>query len=186
LGIITKNEARAAADRAVRHVVKDAKAVLNEHKYIDKNSFDIFMSHSKMDEKIVLGAKQILEEKGFSVYVDWIEDPHLDRVSITKVTANYLRLRMSQCDLMFYLHSPNASLSKWCPWELGFFDSGFNKESKTFVFPVIDSGSSFEGQEYLGLYPIIDIDEIGKNNRRQVWRKSGDGYKSIPSILDAL
>lgn len=171
MGIVTIGQALLAADRAladryvgVEHILKDA---TNPR----ATSFDVFLSHSKMDDKYVLGAKRILEEKGFSVYVDWINDPQLDRTSVTKATADYLRLRMKQCSLMFYLHTKNASLSKWCPWEMGFFDGNTRSASRTYVFPLIYTGETFQGQEYLALYPTIDIDDVGKISRlkKDVW-----------------
>lgn len=41
--------------------------------------YDIFLSHSFDDARVVKVIKELLEEKGFKVYVDWIEDEHLDR-----------------------------------------------------------------------------------------------------------
>jgi len=43
------------------------------------------------------------------------------------------------------------------PWELGFFD-GFRPDGVA-IMPVLDSPmDSFRGQEYLGLYPIVQKD----------------------------
>ena len=41
--------------------------------------FDVFLSHARVDEDVVYGAKRELERYGFSVYVDWIVDTQLDR-----------------------------------------------------------------------------------------------------------
>jgi hypothetical protein len=41
------------------------------------------------------------------------------------------------------------------PWELGYFD-GFSGGSVA-VLPIVDyEGATFKGQEYLGLYPVVD------------------------------
>lgn len=179
MGLVTIGEALLAADRALRGRSVSAKTILTESARTTASSFDIFLSHSKMDEKYVLGAKKILEEKGFTVYVDWIEDPQLDRSSVNKRTARHLRTRMRQCSLMFYLHTKNASLSKWCPWELGFFDSHSNGE-RVFVFPLVFTGEGFSGQEYLELYPLVDIDNVGKMVSRgtDVWAHFPDATAS--------
>ena len=118
------------------------------------DTFDVFLSHSIADAEIVLGIKQLLEESGLKVYVDWVEDAQLDRRAVTKETAAVLRQRMRQSKSLIYLSSDNSSSSKWMPWELGYFD-GFKPDGVA-IMPVLDSPSdSFKGQEYLGLYPIV-------------------------------
>src|SRR6056297_3111492 len=102
MGFVTIGQALLAADRELSGTYRDAQRILKEATNSARTSFDIFLSHSKMDERYVLGAKRILEEKGFTVYVDWIADPQLDRSYVNKKTADYLRTRMKQCKLMFY------------------------------------------------------------------------------------
>lgn len=52
--------------------------------------YDIFLSHSASDTAMIAGLSLELEDLGFSVYVDWIEDPELDRSKVTKKTAKLL------------------------------------------------------------------------------------------------
>lgn len=188
MGLVTIGQTLTAADRALEMKVGDAERVLKDATNTTRNSFDIFLSHSKMDDRYVLGAKQILEEKGYSVYVDWIDDRQIDRSKVNKLTADYLRNRMRQCALMFYLHTQNASLSKWCPWELGFFDGHSRSQPRTFVFPLVYSGETFTGQEYLELYPVVDIDNVGRVavDRSDVWAKFSTTerrFRQMSSIL---
>ena len=104
-----------------------------------------------------LGIKQLLEESGLKVYVDWVEDAQLNRREVTKETAAVLRQRMRQSRSLIYLSSDNSSSSKWMPWELGYFD-GFKPDGVA-IMPVLDSPTdAFKGQEYLGLYPIVQKD----------------------------
>jgi hypothetical protein len=52
--------------------------------------------------------------------------------------------------------SHNASVSKWMPWELGFVDG---KTSFCAIAPVSKDNvnrSSYQGVEYLSLYPYLD------------------------------
>ncbi len=117
-------------------------------------AYDIFLSHSFSDAELILGVKRILEKEGFTVYVDWLEDPHLDRNNVTKETAEYIRARMKACGSLVYATSENARASKWMPWELGFFD-GY-KPGKVAILPLMNSeNDSFKGQEYLSLYPVL-------------------------------
>lgn len=159
MAFFTKSEARAAAART-RGLQKSAGMpsgrILKESvtAATAADSFDVFLSHSIADAEIVLGIKQLLEERGLKVYVDWVEDAQLDRRAVTKETAAVLRQRMRQSKSLIYLSSENSSSSKWMPWELGFFD-GF-KPGGVAIMPVLDSATdTFKGQEYLGLYPIV-------------------------------
>lgn len=159
MAYFTKSEARTAAARS-RGLQKSFGStpgrILKESvtAATAADSFDVFLSHSIADAEIVLGIKQILEESGLKVYVDWVEDAQLDRRAVTKETAAVLRQRMRQSKSLIYLSSENSSSSKWMPWELGYFD-GFKPDGVA-IMPVLDSPiDSFKGQEYLGLYPIV-------------------------------
>lgn len=126
----------------------------------DYDRFDIFLSHASRDAELILGVKAILEGSGFKVYVDWIDDAHLDRVRVTKETADLLRRRMKQSSSLLWVATDAASQSKWMPWELGYFD-GF-RSNHVAILPLVDSAtSSFEGQEYLALCPLVHADKIG-------------------------
>lgn len=159
MAFFTKSEARAAAARN-RGLQKSAGMssgrILKESvtAATAADSFDVFLSHSIADAEIVLGIKQLLEESGLKVYVDWVEDAQLDRRAVTKESAAVLRQRMRQSKSLIYLSSENSSSSKWMPWELGYFD-GFKPDGVA-IMPVLNSPTdAFRGQEYLGLYPIV-------------------------------
>lgn len=124
-----------------------------------RRQFDVFLSHSIRDAELVLGVANILEKMGQRVYIDWVIDKQLSRDSVTKETAETLRDRMKQSSKLLYLATDNASSSKWMPWELGYFDG--LKSGKVAILPLVDySFSSFKGQEYLGLYPALDKDDL--------------------------
>lgn len=124
-----------------------------------RRQFDVFLSHSIRDAELVLGVANILEKMGQRVYIDWVIDKQLSRDSVTKETAETLRNRMKQSSKLLYLATDNASSSKWMPWELGYFDG--LKSGKVAILPLVDSAdSSFQGQEYLGLYPALDKDGL--------------------------
>ncbi|RXK60033.1 TIR domain-containing protein [Lacibacter luteus] len=117
--------------------------------------FDIFLSHSNLDRKLVEGIYIELTSKGFSVYVDWIIDPHLDRNNVTKETAELIRSRMKSSRKLLLAMSTNVSLSKWIPWELGFVDG---KTNRCALFPVSPGSSTqavFHRSGYLLLYPYL-------------------------------
>ena len=122
--------------------------------YKPNENFDIFLSHSSDDSDLVLGVMLLLQKQGLTVYVDWVVDKKLDRNSVDKETAAVLRERMKSSRSMMYIATDNSSGSKWMPWELGFFDG--LKPGQVAILPLLDSeNQSFEGQEYLGLYPVV-------------------------------
>ena len=121
------------------------------------DSFDIFLSHAFEDAIIIKALRDELASHGYTVYVDWIEDPQLSRKDVSKTTAAALRLRMNQSKSLLFATSNASKKSTWMPWELGYMDSQDN--SRVAVAPVVlesQANQEFVGQEYLGLYPYLD------------------------------
>lgn len=138
---------------------------------IDKSQlkFDIFLSHSYLDREEVLGLYRELTEMGFSVYVDWIVDPYLDRTNVTKVTAELIRNRMKNSRSLLLAISTNAAMSKWMPWELGFVDGNTNRCA---IVPVSQDNLnlySFDRVEYLKLYPYILRETLMGTDIYKLW-----------------
>lgn len=121
--------------------------------------YDIFLSHSSKDASEVEGLKLTLEDMGYSVYVDWIDDPQLDRSKVTKETAILLQQRMKQSKSLIYAFSENGLHSKWMPWELGFFDG---LKGKATILPIVNesSGDRYVGSEFLGVYNYV-VETLG-------------------------
>jgi hypothetical protein len=156
MAYFTQREARSAAQNAVRQTGMTASATLNKsaRAVLSEERFDIFLCHSFKDAELVLGAKALLEQLGRSVYVDWVDDPLIDRSKVTAGTAELLRERMQACRSLVYAKSPTSPDSKWMPWELGYFDG--LRGSNIAIMPLLEiAGSTYVGQEYLGLYPTI-------------------------------
>ncbi len=120
-------------------------------------TYDVFLSHSKRDEIVILQLYNQLQNLGLTVYVDWINDPLLNRSEVTPATANLLRERIQTSKSLFLAHSSNSSMSSWVQWELGYGDGV--KGGKVAILPIEEeyATSNFHRQEYLGLYPYIDI-----------------------------
>lgn len=131
--------------------------------------FDIFLSHSFLDKSEVQGLYQELTDFGYSVYVDWIVDPHLDRVNVTKDSATLVRERMKNSKTLLLAISTNATMSKWIPWELGFVDGNTNKCAIIPVSKEITPPKNFKGSEYLILYPFIKKLPLKDTNEEKLW-----------------
>jgi hypothetical protein len=171
MALLTEEDVRAAARSRSARVAKSAKTVLAEATDTDEDSFDIFLSHAIADAEIVLGALSILERLGYSVYVDWIVDKELDRGRVTAESAAKLKRRMRQCATLIYLATENSPNSRWMPWELGFFD-GYSG-GRFAILPITgdedDSEETYHGQEYLGIYPYVDVATIKHTDREALW-----------------
>lgn len=60
---------------------------------------------------------------------------------------------MGYCSSLFYATTVSSPLSKWMPWECGFFDGS---KEKVAILPVTEERTTtYVGQEYLGLYPYV-------------------------------
>ena len=158
MAYLTKESMRGAGSRHItmqRSLAKSDRTIINEASAFDADlTYDVFLSHAIRDRTLVLGVKSRLELKDLSVYVDWIDDADFDRTEVTEKNARRLRRRLRRCRSLIYLATNNASKSKWMPWELGYFN-GRNK-GLIGVLPVLDDpDEAFEGQEFLGLYPVI-------------------------------
>lgn len=150
-----------------------------------QKNYDIFLSHSSLDKQFVLSLVNLFNKAGFSVYVDWIEDPQMERSNVTPATARTLRYRMNQSKGLAYVATSNISYSKWCPWELGYFDG--NKNGRCCILPVLDSNDSrYEGQEYLGLYPYLDYEKVQGSNSYTFWVNNPTNQGQYISLEDWL
>ena len=181
-------EVRAAA-RAGLPVQKSAGRVLGEQAraFDAASGYDIFLSHSFDDAELIYGVKRMIENLNLSVYVDWIDDPSLDRNRVTVKSAAALRERMKACSSLVYAHSANSSSSVWMPWELGFFDG--MKPRQVWILPLVATyDSEFKDQEYLGLYPAVEklsdlgggrtklgFDNVGRDNHQVLLEKAVRG-----------
>jgi hypothetical protein len=159
MAYFTLREAREAFERSqrTRPIWKSASQVLNEAeaKVRDADRFDIFLSHCVADADVIVGVKALLEEQGHKVYVDWLVDRQLDRNCVTPETADILRRRMQASGSLFFATSSSSPNSKWMPWELGYFDG--LRQGRIAILPLVSyQGEAFKGQEYLGLYPVVE------------------------------
>lgn len=155
-------------------VVFDAaisESLTNFASFSEDKEYDIFLSHSSLDETRVAVLAEELREFGFSIYLDWREDPQLDRSNVTKETAETLRKRMKNCKCLLYAQSINSQRSRWMPWETGFMDG---LKERVAIVPLVQKivegkSDSFSGQEYLSLYPYITKSPSSKTGENVLW-----------------
>lgn len=156
-----------------------------EPEFSSEENYDIFISHSFLDQKLIRTLASLFQKEGFSVYIDWIQDPNLDRSHVTMQTAKLVKDRIGQCKSLAYIATENISNSKWCPWELGIGDGVHN--GKACILPILKKDQkSFDGQEYLGLYPFIEYSSSAKTNERCFWVTDPKDDKKYTLLRDWL
>lgn len=159
-------------------------AVNSLHATSKSGDFDVFLSHSVRDARVILGLYKWLTSQKLRVYVDWINDPQMDRTSVSPATAAQLRKQMMRSRNLLYASSRAARESRWMPWELGYFD-GVKSPERVAIMPLeSESDREFAGEEYLGLYKTIEQVEV--NGRMQPYavrpsRKHGESLRSFGS-----
>jgi hypothetical protein len=170
----TEAQVRRAALTARTATRKSNRTVIEEASVASRNQhFDVFLSHSITDRQLVRGTIELLRRRQLTVYVDWVSDADLERNGEEVETAATVKARMRMCDSLLYLHSEHSRSSRWCPWELGYFDALKHPEERVFVFPITPDGESYEGQSYLRLYEaleVADFDRLGDGHVRRMLR----------------
>ena len=180
--LLTERRVIAKSQQVTGPLRKSAARVLAESATTRADAFDIFLSHSAEDAPVVLGTRAELETKGYTVYVDWVDDPQLSRSDVTLETARALRRRMRQCKALFYLRSLSSATSKWMPWELGFFD-GLN--GRVAILPISKTERwTYTGVEYLGIYPYVDVCNDNRGTERFWINRAADRYAALDAWID--
>lgn len=154
-------------EQAIKQVGREASSRPYEYRQIlldssrtkvaSTKSYDIFLSHSSDDEELVIGLSKMLRDQGFSVYVDWIEDPEVDRSQVNGENADMLRERMHRSGALVVAYSTSAAVSPWVTWELAYFD-GLKKPVGVLPIEAATANyaaSGYPGKEFLQLYPQI-------------------------------
>lgn len=137
---------------------------LNESRSFSKSSSttSIFLSHSHGERDIIEQAKSFFEGLGIRVYVDWADETMPERTNGT--TAQKIKNQIIQLnDKFILLGTNNAVSSKWCNWEVGIADPFKLPSKKMALLPLADNSGTWNGNEYLLIYPRIERSQINTN-----------------------
>lgn len=121
----------------------------------------IFLSHSHSDKVVVEQAVVFFRGLGISVYVDWADETMPDKPN--GITAQKIKDQIKKNDKFILLATNNAIASKWCNWEVGIGDIRKFQSNKIAIFPLADNDRSWDGNEYLQIYPRIQQGFKDKN-----------------------
>ncbi len=118
-----------------------------------------FLSHSHKDAQLAKGLQVLLKQQGWDVYIDW-EDSTMPETP-DRQTAEKIQTKIRQCNWFLFLATPNSTVSRWCPWEIGYAD-GKKPLDSIFIIPTTDNSGKFYGNEYLQLYRRIDLGVVDR------------------------
>lgn len=114
--------------------------------------FDVFISHSHVDEHRARKLRDRLEKWGVSAYID-TNDVALSELPSAEV-ANRLVEKLRRCRLMIFAFSKEATTSRWMPWELGLAHGVIGR---VVLWPFAkDAVAAVAMQEYLQLYETLE------------------------------
>lgn len=118
-------------------------------------SYDLFLSHSSIDGKLLLKLKSILNHSNINIYIDWVNDRDALKRELTNAdTANAIIERLKSSNALLYVHTDASLNSRWTPWELGFFHALKNKVC-------VYNPDNIEKAAYLDIYPTVILkDEV--------------------------
>ena len=115
--------------------------------------YDLFLSHSSFDSKLLLSLKSVLNHSNINVYVDWVSDRNaLKRELNNANTAKTIIERLKSSKALLYIHTQASQSSKWTPWELGFFHA---LKGKICIY----NPDNIEKAPYLDIYPTAILED---------------------------
>ena len=155
MGIITNSRLTALTETKLGF--RSFSESLNEAKRETKAYVDttIFLSHSHDDLKDGSVDKAIvfLRRLGIRVYID-SHDTSMPPFTNAE-TARKIKQAIADNKKFILLATNNSINSKWCNWELGFGDAK-KYINGIALFPLADSSATWQGTEYLKIYPRIE------------------------------
>lgn len=125
-----------------------------------EKSLYVFISHKHEEEDYVYRLREVLKRYGFVGYVDW-EDDGMPPMTNGE-TALKLKDRIRKSKKFILIATEAAIESKWCNWETGFADA-YKYPDHIALFPIKKEYESYKGEEYLQIYPSIQIERNWSN-----------------------
>lgn len=153
--MFTRNEFRTLAQKKVRIGGLNGRPKLENRFSKRRSTTSVFLSHAHLDKDLVQQAQIIFKNLGIEVYVDWM-DESMPQVC-SGITANNIKVKIQTNEKFVLLASDRAIASKWCNWEVGIGDTYKLSKDNLLIVPIAESRDSWTGNEYLQLYPQLEV-----------------------------
>jgi hypothetical protein len=179
MSILTKSQFATIAQTKAGY--KGLSGVLNENRQFSRSTqlTSVFLSHSHLDKDVVEQAVSFFRNFGIAVYVDWADKTMPEKPN--GETAQNIKNQIIVNDKFVLLATNNAITSKWCNWEVGIGDTYKFKNKNIALLPLADNSGTWNGNEYLQIYPRIEQGSTYKNDY-YVWYPDG----TLENITDWL
>lgn len=160
MAIFTKQQFQTIANNKAR---SQGYTTLSESRSFSEYSAktSVFLSHSHHDRSLIAQAKTFFENLGISIYVDWADETMPQRTS--GITAQKIKDQISANNKFVLLATNDAIASKWCNWEVGIGDVYKLSNDNICILPLADNRLTWQGNEYLQIYPRIEESEHVKD-----------------------
>lgn len=136
------------------HTPKDLLKAIYNSPLEQMKHYDLFVSHSYRDKDKLLELKDLLNEIGINVYMDWVNDKdELSRNLTCAETAKVITERIKASKAILYVHTNTSLDSKWTPWELG-YATALNKPILVY-HPEVTANDP----EYLQIYTPVVLED---------------------------
>lgn len=167
MSIITKNQLTAIAQNRAGY--KGVRGFVNESRQFSRTSqtTSVFLSHAHGDKDMIEQSVTIFRTLGISVYVDWMDETMPEKPN--GETAMNIKRSIITNDKFVLLATNTAVSSKWCNWEVGIADTYKFTTKKMVLFPLADNSGTWNGNEYLQIYPRIEDVPYNPNSFRVVY-----------------
>jgi hypothetical protein len=173
MAIIKRNNLLRYDPQSERKLITDYSSAINEI-YTSKYP-TVFISHSSRDKELVKKVVAILSDQGANCYVDEEDSEMPAEVSVE--TADRLRDKIGYSHKFVMVASRYALVSRWVPWELGVADEP-DEVDRIAIFPVEEENEKWEGNDYVGLYDLIQ--EIPEGSNKWFVTMGLDTYAATP------
>ena len=178
--IITKSQVLRYATLDTLAKAKNASRILEEETATKRPSYDVFFSHS-YDDRAITSVRKDLSKERDTLYLLIGSKTTAQSQQGQQSNRRSLRSYMDICRCLIYAYSPSIGDSKWCPWELGYFDG---KNGKAYVMPIIDEPS----QSYVGRGTCRSVsnrwEEKAKNGEMNLYVFAGGTYFHLRKVID--
>ena len=130
-----------------------AQKLQNDKSVQNLKVYNLFISHSSKDKKVIQKIVEVANANGMNCYVDWTADnDFLKRSMVSEYTKEVLKARMKQSKCLLYISSNESRKSEWVSFELDYYENILRGK----IFMMVIDGEDIHD------FKCIEMQEIGQ------------------------